>query len=153
MAYEIPGQRISVRWGTTTPATTSDQFLMYVLDSNGYAVISATTSFTRPFGILQDVPTSTAAPGSYMINGVSKVKAAASTLAKGDMFACSSAGLAASSACSAASMSCSDMRQLDRYSYMLVGETGRFIFALISLTNSMLSISASRMFRSESLCT
>ena len=96
MAYEIPGQRISVRWGTTTPATTSDQFLMYVLDSNGYAVISATTSFTRPFGILQDVPTSTAAPGSYMINGVSKVKAAASTLAKGDMFACSSAGLAVS---------------------------------------------------------
>ena len=94
MAFEIPGQRISVRWGTTTPATTADQFLMYVLDSNGYGVISATTSFTRPFGVLQDVPPSTASAGSYMINGVTKIKAAASTLAKGDMFACSSAGLA-----------------------------------------------------------
>ena len=94
MAYEIPGQRISVRWGTTVPPTTAAQFRMYGLSTAGYAQLTATTADNRPFGVLQDVPPSTAAAGTFLLSGVTKLKVGGSTMTRGEFFACSSAGYA-----------------------------------------------------------
>ena len=93
MAYEDPGKRITVPWGTTTDASTASQFKFYVLDSNGAAILPNTTSYVYPIGVLQNRPT-TAGAATIMVDGITKIKVGASTLSAGDAIAASTAGLA-----------------------------------------------------------
>ena len=92
MAYEIAGQMITVPWGSTAAATTADQYTFMVIDSNGRAINPNTTSFVRPIGVLQNRPSAQGAAATIMINGVTKIRAAASTIGVGDSVAATTAG-------------------------------------------------------------
>ena len=89
MGYEIPGQMI------TLPASTnmsSDQYKFVTVNGSGQAALAGDGAAI--IGVLQNKPTAGTQAASIMINGVSKVKAAASTVAEGDLIASSSVGLA-----------------------------------------------------------
>lgn len=80
MAYEIPGQQISIQAAADLSA---QQFRAVKLDANGQ--IAAITAITdRPHGILQDKPGAQGRAGCVMLDGVSKMVGGAN-LAKGDL--------------------------------------------------------------------
>jgi hypothetical protein len=91
MAYEIPGQMVTAPAGST--ALAAAQYRFVTLDGTGKAILPGSTAGPSVFGVLQNKPANTEA-ASVMINGLSKVKATASTLAAGDLCAASSAGFA-----------------------------------------------------------
>lgn len=86
MAIEIPGQMI------TLPAAvdlSGRQFTFVTVSSTGGA--ATPTAGASVIGVLQNKPTSGQA-ATVMINGVSKVTSAASTIAVGDVIATTTAG-------------------------------------------------------------
>lgn len=95
MAYEIPGQMITVAASTVMSAY---QFRFVTLNASGLLTLPTSTAGVSTIGVLQNKPaddgTADGPAGSVMINGVSKVKATASTLSAGDLCAASSAGFA-----------------------------------------------------------
>lgn len=90
MAYEIPGQMITLPSGSTLLATR--QFTFVSVNGSGQAV--SPTDGAAVIGVLQNKPTAVGQGASIMINGVSKIKAAGSTLASGDLCATSTSGRA-----------------------------------------------------------
>ena len=91
MAYEIPGRTITLAASTDLSAA---QFHFVGVGSDGRAALSInSTSETSVLGILQNKPTEDQA-ASIMIDGVSKVIAAGSTLAAGDLVGNTTAGRA-----------------------------------------------------------
>jgi Uncharacterized conserved protein (DUF2190) len=89
MAYEIPGQMVTVPAGSTTLV----QFTFVTLSTSGRAVVASNGASV--FGVLQNKPTLTGQAASVMINGVSKVLAHGSTVAAGDLISASSVGYVA----------------------------------------------------------
>lgn len=89
MAYEIPGQMIPLDSGSTAVG----QFLGVSIDATG-VILPASTADSSVMGIAQTGNDSTTAGESInvMLNGVSKLYCAASTMAAGDPFALSAAG-------------------------------------------------------------
>ena len=80
MAYEIPGQLVSVQ---AAADLSGQQFRAVKLDANGQiAAFSANTD--TPFGILQDKPAAAGRAGAVMLDGISKM-VGAGNLAKGDL--------------------------------------------------------------------
>lgn len=91
MAYEIPGRTITLE---AAADLSSNQFHFVGVDSNGKAALAITsTGDGDVLGILQNKP-SLGQAASIMIDGVSKVVAAGSTLAAGDLCTNSTAGTA-----------------------------------------------------------
>ena len=89
MAYEIPGQMI------TLPASadlSAKQFTFVTVNASGQ--VASPADGASVIGVLQNKPTAAGQGASVMINGVSKVKAAGSTLAAGDLCATSTSGRA-----------------------------------------------------------
>lgn len=94
MAIQKPGQMITVPASTQVLSTTSVnwQFRFVALDANGEAIAPAGS--TAPiFGVLQNKPDRDTAAATIMIDGVSKVQAAGSTVGTGDAIAASTAGM------------------------------------------------------------
>jgi hypothetical protein len=92
MAYEIPGQAITLEAGADL---SSNQFHFVGVDSNGRAALAITsTGDGDVFGVLQNKPTLGQA-ASIMLNGVTKIVCAGSTLSAGDLVTNSTAGTAA----------------------------------------------------------
>jgi len=92
MAYEIPGRTITLEASTDLSAY---QFRFVGVDSAGKAALAITsTGDADVLGILQNKPTAGQA-ASIMIDGVSKIVAAGSTMSAGDLVTNSTAGLAA----------------------------------------------------------
>lgn len=91
MAFEVPGQMVSLDSGSTAVA----QFYGASVDATG-VILPATTADVKVIGIAQSGNDSTTAGEAInvMINGVSKVVAVASTLAAGDAFGLNAAGQA-----------------------------------------------------------
>jgi hypothetical protein len=89
MAYEIPGQLITLPAGSTTLA----QFTFVTVNSSGFAVLPAAGASIA--GVLQNVPTLVGEAATVMVSGVSKVVAPGSTVKVGDVVAASSVGFAA----------------------------------------------------------
>lgn len=89
MAYEIPGEIV----GTLAAGAdlSSDQFKAVVVSGTG-VVLPNSTGPVNAFGVLQNAPASGNA-ATVMRSGVSKVAFAQSTLAAGDAFGFSTAGL------------------------------------------------------------
>lgn len=96
MAYTENAKVVSVVAGTTFSSTSVYKFV--VLDSNGRVVDPNTTGNVLPFGVLYGRTHSTDADGveavPVAIDGIVKIKAAASTLDKGQFIGASTAGLA-----------------------------------------------------------
>jgi len=91
LAYEIPGRAITLEASTDL---SSYQFRFVGVDSNGKAALAITsTGDADVLGILQNKPTAGQA-ASIMIDGVSKIVAAGSTLSAGDLVTNSTAGYA-----------------------------------------------------------
>lgn len=91
MAYEIPGRTITLAASTDLSAA---QFHFVGVDSAGQAQLSIlSTGDGDVLGILQNKPTEGQA-ASIMIDGVSKVYAAGSVLAAGDLVGNTTAGRA-----------------------------------------------------------
>lgn len=91
MAYEIPGKSITLEASTDLSAA---QFHFVGVDGDGKAQLSIlSTGDGDVLGILQNKPTEGQA-SSIMIDGVSKVYAAGSTLAAGDLVGNTTAGRA-----------------------------------------------------------
>lgn len=89
MAYEIPGKMITLQASTDLSA---HQY-KFVIASGDRAALPGSTAGISVLGVLQNKPSDDQA-ASVMIDGVSKVKAAGSTLAAGDLCQASSAGFA-----------------------------------------------------------
>lgn len=89
MAYEIPGQMVTV---PASADLTAKQYTFVTVDANGQAASPAAGGTV--FGVLQNKPEAAGVAASVMINGLSKVKAAGSTVAAGDVVAASTAGRA-----------------------------------------------------------
>lgn len=89
MAYEIPGQLITLAASTDMSGY---QYRFVTVGSDGRAALAGNGLTVA--GVLQNKPTEDQA-ATIMINGVSKVKAAGSTVAAGDLISASSVGLAA----------------------------------------------------------
>ena len=89
MAYEVPGQMIPLDSGTTAIA----QFLAVSFDATG-VVLPASTADVNFAGVAQNPNDSTTAGEAInvMLNGVSKIVAAGSTMAAGDAFAVAADG-------------------------------------------------------------
>lgn len=92
MAYEIPGKMITLQASTDL---SSYQYRFVTVDANGKAALAG--NGTSILGVLQNKPSDDQA-ASIMIDGVSKVKAAGSTVAAGDLITSSSVGFAAAAA-------------------------------------------------------
>lgn len=92
MAYEIPGKMITLQASTDL---SSYQYRFVTVDANGRAALAG--NGVSILGVLQNKPSDDQA-ASIMIDGVSKVKAAGSTVAAGDLVTSSSVGLAAAAA-------------------------------------------------------
>ena len=90
MAYEIPGQMITLPSGSTLLA--ARQFTFVSVNTSGQAV--SPVDGASVIGVLQNKPTAVGQGASIMISGVSKIVAAGSTLASGDLCATSTAGRA-----------------------------------------------------------
>lgn len=88
MAYEIPGKSISLEASTDLSAY---QFHFVTTDANGQAALPANGASV--LGVLQNKPTAGEA-ASIVIDGVSKVIAAGSTVSAGDLVQASSVGRA-----------------------------------------------------------
>lgn len=88
MAYEIPGQLITLPASTNLSAY---QFRFVTATAAGEAALNG--DGLAAIGVLQNKPGDGEA-ATIMVSGVSKVKAAASTAAAGDLIASSSVGLA-----------------------------------------------------------
>lgn len=86
MAYEIPGQMV-----TLEASTTLTQYTFVTVDANGKAARPADGGTI--FGVLQNKPTAGQA-ASVMINGLSKVLCGASTLSAGDLVSTTTGGRA-----------------------------------------------------------
>lgn len=91
MAYEVPGQTISLDSGSTAIT----QFVGVSFNATG-VILAASTADTNVIGIAQTGNDSTTAGEAInvMIGGISKLKAAASTMAAGDAFGLNASGLA-----------------------------------------------------------
>ena len=89
MAYEIPGELIGTM--AASADLSSDQFKAVVVSGTS-VVLPNTTGPITAFAVLQNAPSSGNA-ATLMRSGVSKVAFAASTLAAGDTFGFSTAGL------------------------------------------------------------
>ena len=91
MAYEVPGQMISLDSGSTAVG----QFLAVGLDASG-VILAASTADTKFIGIAQNGNDSTTAGEAInvMINGVSKLVATGTTMSSGDAFAVAATGKA-----------------------------------------------------------
>lgn len=89
MAYEIPGQLITVPASTDLSAS---QYRFVTVNGSGQAALPANGASIA--GVLQNKPTVGGQAATIMINGVSKVKAAGSTVAAGDIVSASSVGFA-----------------------------------------------------------
>ena len=89
MAYEIPGQLGPLDSGSTAVV----QFLAVRFDATG-VVLQASTADIRFIGVAQTGNDSTTAGESItvMLNGVTKIVAAGSTMAEGDAFAVAADG-------------------------------------------------------------
>jgi hypothetical protein len=85
MAYEIPGQMV-----TLAASTTLTQYTFKDIGTDG-RLLDPAGSTAPIFGVLQNKPTADQA-GTVMISGISKVIATASTLAAGDLCASSTDG-------------------------------------------------------------
>lgn len=88
MAYEIPGHAITLEASTDL---SSYQYRFVV--SNGDGTCNLAGDGAAVTGVLQNKPTAGQA-ASVVVDGVSKVKAAGSTVAAGDLVASSTVGLA-----------------------------------------------------------
>ncbi len=86
MAYEIPGQMVTV-----PASTTIVQYTFVDIGTDGRLI--APTSGAAVFGVLQNKPTEDQA-GTVMLNGISKVLTDATTMSVGDLVATSTAGYA-----------------------------------------------------------
>lgn len=91
MAYEIPGQTITLVSGSTAVG----QFLAVGVDASG-VILAASTADTKFVGIAQNGNDSTTAGEAInvMINGVSKLVATGTTMSAGDAFAVAATGKA-----------------------------------------------------------
>lgn len=89
MAYEIPGQMVTVPAGSTSLV----QYTFVTLSTSGRALVASNGASV--FGVLQNKPDLTGEAASVMINGISKVKAHGSTVAAGDLISASSIGYVA----------------------------------------------------------
>lgn len=90
MAYEIPGRVITLEASTDL---SSNQYHFVKVDTSGKAALAITSTAQEVLGVLQNKPSSGQA-ASVMIDGVSKVVAAGSTMAAGDLVTNSTAGRA-----------------------------------------------------------
>lgn len=90
MAYEIPGQTVTIPASADLSAS---QYCFVTIDSAGEAALPV-SSTVPPFGVLQNKPTVQGQAASVMINGLSKVVAAGSTVSVGDLISASSLGRA-----------------------------------------------------------
>lgn len=89
MAYEIPGKLITLPASTNLSAY---QFRFVGVNGSGQATLNGDGA--AAVGVLQNKPSLTGEACTIMVDGVSKVKAAGSTVATGDLIASSSVGLA-----------------------------------------------------------
>ncbi len=93
MAYEIPGQMITLPASTLCAASTgtADQYRFVGIDSSGRATHPSTGAIA--IGVLQNQPRALDDMATVMINGISKVKVnAASTVAVPDLVGVSTDG-------------------------------------------------------------
>lgn len=93
MAYEEALTQVSMTAATTFAST--DVYKFMVLDGAS-VILPNTTGNVLPFGVLQGRTSTTSTDAEVVpvgINGVSKVRMAASTLAAGDFVGSSTAGL------------------------------------------------------------
>lgn len=88
MAYEIPGHAFTLEASTDLSAF---QYRFVTVDTDGNAALAGDGA--PVIGVLQNKPTEGQA-ASIHGTGISKVKAAGSTVAKGDLVASSSVGYA-----------------------------------------------------------
>lgn len=86
MAYEIPGQMV-----TLEASTTLTQYTFVTVDANGKA--GKPVDGGTVFGVVQNKPTGGQA-ASIMINGLTKILCSASTLSAGDLVSTTTAGRA-----------------------------------------------------------
>jgi hypothetical protein len=95
MAVEFPGQMVTHPASTAVLSTTSVnwQYRFVQLDANGELI--APTTEGHVIGVLQNKPTYDGEAGTVMINGITKVQAAGSTIATGDPVGASTNGMAA----------------------------------------------------------
>lgn len=94
MAYRIPGQQITLPASSLVLSSTSTNWQFRFVDvSTGGTVVPPTTNHYIT-GVLQNRPRATGEAATIMTNGVSKVRAAASTLGVGDLVQTTTAGLA-----------------------------------------------------------
>jgi hypothetical protein len=90
MAYEIPGFQFSLPAGADLSA---HQYKFVKINSSGQCVLCAAVT-DKPIGILQNDPPAAGVAANIMVNGISKLKAAAN-LAVGDQIGTDAAGLGA----------------------------------------------------------
>lgn len=94
MAYAIPGQMITLPASTTILSTTAADFQFRCVGANASGEATLPSSDEPAIlGVLQNKPTVSGAAASIMIDGVTKVQAAGSTVATGDLVAASSNGM------------------------------------------------------------
>ena len=118
MAYEIPGQLITLPAGSTSLA----QFTFVTVSSSGAAVLPAAGASIA--GVLQNAPQYANEAATVMVSGVSKVVAPGSTVSVGDLVAASSVGRAVALGAGAYAVG----RVIEGSS----GSTGRYLTVLLS---------------------
>ncbi len=129
MAYDESAVIVSKIAGTTL--SSGDLYKGAVLNSSGHVVSSedaGTTSIVLPFGTIYSWTSTTSAAGSQTIavavDGIVKLRMAASTLAAGDAVAFSTAGLGIAPT--------SDARQFGIIATGSSGTTGRIASVLVA---------------------
>ena len=94
MAYAIPGQMITLPASTTVLSTTAVdyQFRCVTVNASGQATFASVLGQSI-VGVMQNKPTVSGEACSIMINGVTKVQAAGSTVSAGQLVASSTLGM------------------------------------------------------------
>jgi hypothetical protein len=93
MAYEIPGQMVTLPASTTVLSTTAVnyQYRLVSISTAGEATLGSLGQTV--FGVMQNKPRVEGEAATIMINGMSKVQAHGSTVSAGELVACSTVGM------------------------------------------------------------
>ena len=93
MAYEIPGQMVTLPASTSVLSTTSVnmQYRLVSISTAGEASLGSLGATI--FGVMQNKPLVEGEAVTIMVNGLSKVQAHGSTVSAGQLVACSTVGM------------------------------------------------------------